>query len=329
VDSENPIDRVIEIVKVLLMKVNVESGMIIYHPYRIVEAYRGDVVGHESGTGDMTWADVLSRIESDDWSWEAVRDEFLTFAPHFHVIANSEFVQCGAVTEEIEEKTGIVIHRITQGEDSSVSLYDTEDLCSATAYSLSHAGLSWDEDNEEFRAVTRYFGEVANFSPAERVVDEIDDMTREISADVLGVDFRRGRCAAEVDDTVESNTSTGAGYLPTPSQSVSTGAADSRDLGPSATPSLGLRSGSEEIAADGGWEATRGVSPAFLDDPTETEAPREDWETTRCGGEIRPISKAPQQLNDDKWCAKIGPRMESKLREAVDEWRQMGRPPPD
>lgn len=331
VDSKNPIDRVIEILKVLLKKINVDSGMIIYHPYRIVEAYRGDVVGHDSGSGDMTWADVLSRIESDDWPWEAIRDEFLTFAPHFHIIANSEFVQGGAVTEEIEEQTGIVFHRITQGADSSVSLYDMEDLCSATAYSLSHAGLLWDEDNEEYRAVTRYFGEVANFDPAERVVSDIDDVTREISADVLGVDFRRGRCSEEVDDTIEPNTSTGTGYLPQPSRRVTAGGADDRDLGPSATPSLssGSGSGSEELAADGGWEATSGVSPGFLDDPTETEEQREEWETTRCGGEIKPISEAPQQLEDGDWCVEIGRKAESKLREAVHEWREMGRPPPD
>ena len=329
VDAKNPIDRVIEILKVLLLKINVDTGMIIYHPYRIVEAYRGDVMGHESGTGDMTWADVLSRMESDDWSWEAIRNEFLTFAPHFHIIANSDFAQCGAITKGIEEQTGIVIHRITKGEDSSVSLYDMDDLCSATAYSLSHAGLSWDKDNEEYRAVTRYFGEVANFDPSDGVVDDIDGVARGISADVLGVDFDRGTCSETASDTAGlSNTGTGAGYLPNPSRRV-VEMSDPRDLGPSATPSIGDGAGSDGVAADGGWEATRGVSPAFLDDPNEVETPHEDRQKSRCRGEIRPISEAPRQLDNDEWCAEIGRDAESTLREAVQEWKEMGRPLPD
>lgn len=115
-NSKDPLGRGLEAVKALLGKVNVDTGYLVYHPYRIAPEYRGDVLGHESGDGDMTWKDILEKVEGDDWPWEAVRNEFLTYSPHFHVIALSEFVDCTGVGE-IEDETGAVIHRITQRRD--------------------------------------------------------------------------------------------------------------------------------------------------------------------------------------------------------------------
>lgn len=63
--------------------------------------------GHESGEGDMQWADILEKAESDDWTWEAIREEFLVDGPYFHAMVNADFVQGGAVTEAIEEQTGM------------------------------------------------------------------------------------------------------------------------------------------------------------------------------------------------------------------------------
>ncbi|MFC5973676.1 hypothetical protein ACFPYI_20290, partial [Halomarina salina] len=142
-DSDTPVDRAAEVVKLLSHQVNVQTGYLMLHPYRIKEEYRGDVNGHESGDGDLTWKDIYGLV--DDLGWDAVGEEYLVYAPHFHVIALSEFVQCGAVTEAIEEETGVVVHRVTKGADSSVSMYNLEDLCRVAAYSISHLGLQHDD----------------------------------------------------------------------------------------------------------------------------------------------------------------------------------------
>lgn len=339
-DSSEPLNRGKELVKCLMGVVNVDAGNIYYHSYRIAEEYRGDVAGHSSGSGDMTWADVLRKIESESWSWEAVRDEFLVYAPHFHIIGNSEFVQCGAITEQLFEQTGIVIHRITKPE-SSVSIYGLEDLCRATAYCLSHTGLQWDSGNEQFRAATWRFGETANLSPSDKVSEKVDNVMRAVSQEVLGVDFCRSGCSSESFDpdsdpdteAVEWNEESN----PTSASGFSTGPVDDRSLGASApvvtSGSPGLSSSgspSGELVADGGtWDETRGVVPAYLDDPTESERLVEDRETERCGADLLPMVNAPQHLNDDGWCNQMGADRVDRLRDDYLEWQESGAPPPD
>ena len=51
---------------------NVSTGYIVYHPYRIATEHRGAVNGHDSGDGSLTWKDVLLLIETE--GWDAVRD---------------------------------------------------------------------------------------------------------------------------------------------------------------------------------------------------------------------------------------------------------------
>lgn len=330
-DSDEPLDRGKELVKALATGIGLSAGNIYYHPWRIKKAYRGDVAGHSSGDGDMTWVDIFRKLASDSWSWDAVEYQFLVFAPHFHVIGTSRFVQGGSVTRDIEEKTGIVSHRITQG-GSSVSIYDKEDLCRATAYCRTHTGLSWNDENEEFRAAMWRFGEVANLVPSDKVSAEIDAIMRHVSLDVLGVDFRRSDCAEQV--SVDEDSDTGAdtskgGYLPEPKRRIEDRADDRRDLGPSATPSLGSGSSSgERMASDGGWEATTGVSPAFLNDSSESETLSEEVGTERCGGEMIPMFKAPRYFNSDSLREEM-PDRAAALEDDYEIWRDAGRPPPD
>jgi hypothetical protein len=295
----------------------------------------------------MTWADVLGKIESDEWTWEAVRDEFLIDAPHFHVFANAEFVQGGAVSERVEEQTGVVIHRITK-RNSSKSLESVEDLAAATAYAYSHAGLSQGDDGS-FQVAARAFGETANFTPADKITDDVDGALREIAPDVLGVDFSRECREQTVDDEHESGGNDdgderdiplAARALSPPSDEPDTPASGDPSVSPPLSPagssggfatgsgtSLDAPTGPPDDASGGGsendtWSATAGVSPGYLDEPTEDV-------TSRCGGRLAPMWAADEYLSDPEWVDSVGREAADELRSAYDEWERREQPEPD
>lgn len=198
-NSCQPLDRAIEVVKQLALMVAMDTGVLIYHPYRIAMASRGDVTGHPAGAGDLTWPDIFEKIEDDRWDWDAVQTEFLSYHPHFHIIGLADYVQTATVGPDIEAKSGVVLHRITE-DSSAVSIYDLEALCRAMAYSISHAGLRRNDENESWTAVIRPFGQVANFSAYSNVMAETKATMREVAHDVLGVAFPEPRCSAVDDD---------------------------------------------------------------------------------------------------------------------------------
>lgn len=190
VRSDQPLERTKELVKLACSEAGAEEGVVVYHPWRIKAKFRGSVNGHQSGDGEMTWKDVLALV--DELGWEIVCEKFLVYAPHFHVLALSEYVMGSELTANIEEKTGLVVHRITKG-DSSVSLYGLEDLVKATAYCLSHAGIR-ETESGQMRAAYWYFGQVSNFSASEGVEADVSRVFNKVGGKVLGVGFGRGRC---------------------------------------------------------------------------------------------------------------------------------------
>ena len=327
----DPLDAAFKLVMCLLGMVGVFAGYLVYHPWRIKKEYRGDVNGHESGNGDMQWKDILQKIESDDWTWEAVREEFLVYAPHFHAMVNADFVQGGAVTEAIEDQTGIVIHRITKG-DSAVSLGNLEDLASATAYSLSHAGISWDEENEAFRGAFRFFGSTADVERRKNVEDDVKAALREISPDVLGVDFGSQRCDAEtidedaVDDAEHADHSAdGGASARTPVGRAGVGLPlDSEDGSEWSGGNTGGYATRREVGHEDSWTASAGVSPSYLEDPAEAEADLR----SRCGAKLAPIWAAEEWLADEEWVADRDAETLDTLREALAEYRERGGDPP-
>lgn len=186
------LDAAFESVKLLCGEVGLDEGAVIYHPWRIKEEYRGDVLGHSSGEGDITWRHILAMVESD--GFDAVRDEYLVFAPHFHVLGLSKFVTGGELTEHLEASSGWVVHRIA--DDGGASVRDLEALCAATGYSLSHAGIT--ASGRGMDATYRYFGQVANFEPADNVRARTYAAFAEVAETILGVTPRGGRCGEEV-----------------------------------------------------------------------------------------------------------------------------------
>lgn len=330
-NSKDPIKRCLGALKMLLHQTGVDTGYFIYHPYRIAPEYRGDVLGHESGDGNMTWKDVLEKVEHPDWSWEAVKNEFLVYAPHFHVLCISDWVD-GFVTEDIEDQTGVVIHRIVQEREDGKqkSLADLGELCRATAYSLSHAGLAYDDANDEHRAVVRPFGEVANFEVWDSVKGEVKAKMREVAPDVLGCDFAPPRCSNPLEaDDGETDDRADAPAAGAPAvRSLSPSGSCDHDHGPA---SAGAGVGADDWAresntgfaggAGGAWDVPASYVPEFVSEPpVERLSP--------CGGKLAPMSVVDDYLADDEWRGALDPDDLDRLHEAREEWERQGRPEP-
>lgn len=330
-NSKDSLDRAIAVQKQLMSAVNVDTGYIIYHPYRIAPEYRGSVMGHESGSGDMTWKDILEKLESDEWSWEAVKDEFLTYSPHFHVLALSPMVQTGAVAERIEDETGVVIHRITQErkDGNEKSIVDLNELSKVTAYSLSHAGLAPKNDGERHRAAVRPFGEVANFEAFENIKADTTDVMRRVAGTVLGVDFSKPECNEQVPDDGDDGDDGDHAAVRSLGVPTSSGSGMSSDgFGGSGSGSGSSDAGfAAALAADSteSWDASEGSVPSTMSSP-------DDRNLSACDGTLVPMWTAESYFTDPDWIREIGNRFGreriSELREAYDEWEAMGRPQP-
>lgn len=323
-NSKDPLKKAREAIKPLLAKVGVDTGYIIPHLFRIKEEYRGDVLGHESGSGELTWKNIPEKVESESISWEEIREEYLVYAPHFHVIALSEFVDTTGVGE-IEDKTGVVIHRITtkreDGKERSIA--NTEELCKVVAYSLSHTSIRPESERKTHRAAVRPFGKVANFEAWDGVKADVDEAMREVAGTVLGVSFAPPECNEPVPCDHEhdhsASESRSSGFLDATRYLGSNGSGGSGSSGSTSSES------SSESGGSSSWEETAGIVPAGLNTQTEGQ-------TETCSGKLAPIWKAESRLGDLDWISRIedahGEERLRDLRGALEDWREMGSPRP-
>lgn len=188
VDSDDPLQRTMDLLKEVLDSMGAATGVLFYHPYRGAD---GDDRGF--------WKDVLP--DGEETSMAETREQ-LSDEPHFHAVVLAKYVATEGVTERVEHETGWVIHRITKGEDSSVSIYDKYDLARVTSYCISHTGI--DVDGENRRVATRYYGEVANFAAEEKIEREMDAAVRSVATRTLGLNYDSLTCVVDRETTVES-----------------------------------------------------------------------------------------------------------------------------
>ena len=321
-DSDDPKDRLMKAGKRVLGEVDADTGYLIYHPWRIKDEYRGEVRGHATGEGDMQWKDIVNLPAEK-------RAEYLVHSPHLHAFVVSDNVQTETVAPDIYNETGMVIHRITKADSPKVSLYDLEDLAAATAYALSHAGLSYNRENDSYRIAARFFGEMNQIERRESVRNEVEAAMREVAGNVLGVSFRRDGCQSTVPATENSDSEN---RIPAGVRARST--ADG-DRNPTGNMTDGFPDGSEWSGGNTGGFATDSSGPeargftsaAELDD--DRPADDLDHETETCGGDLGPMWEAPDFLNDDEWRASIIPANAERLQAAYDEWVDMGEPVPE
>lgn len=203
--SDMPLDKAKEAVKLILGEGGAFEGAIIYHPYRIKEKYRDEVLGHEEqGDGDMLWKDVLERVEEE--GVDAI-EEYLVHEPHFHAFVTSPYFR---MHDGFYESSGWVVKRVD--DDSGASIRELPDLCRAVAYCLSHAGLR--ETDRGLDATYWYFGETSTFTPTEGVKFDVDAAMRAVAPQVLGVEFPPIRCNEGAEGVLNVKTSTGSGGEP-------------------------------------------------------------------------------------------------------------------
>lgn len=201
--SEQPLDRTKEAVKQIAGFGGADEGVIIYHPWRIAEAHRGDVLGHASGHGDKTWKDILGLIE--ELGFQEVADEYLVYGPHFHVIGLSEYFYFD--TKGFEEESGWIVERIS--DDSGASIREVDDLCRVVGYSLSHAMLRG--SGRGMDAAYWYFGEVQEFEPTPGVERDVERAFESIQRTILGIAPQPSTCSASAVDVDNERRSRGGG----------------------------------------------------------------------------------------------------------------------
>ncbi|MDL5363825.1 hypothetical protein [Halalkalicoccus sp. NIPERK01] len=190
-NSIRPYERSLTVIKLLLDRINVDAGYIIYHPYVLQSDDESDV-GPSSQLKEG-WKETRLAIEADDW--ESVRDDRLVFRPHFHVIGVSEFVKTKAQTKALEDRTGIVIHRIARrrsdGKPRSIAARD--ELCRILLNELTHVGVRSSEGSDD-AVLARLFGQVTNHQAEPAVHGHMTGILRDIAGGILGVDFSEYRC---------------------------------------------------------------------------------------------------------------------------------------
>jgi len=361
VDSQQPVDRALLILKTLLEKQwGIDGFAAIYHPYRIKKEYRADQYEHggEEGEGDMTWKDVLT---SDD------PEQYIKFEPHFHLFFPAIRASFDYLTAEaVEDQTGWLFHRITKGDESNVSVEDLDDLVHQVTYCFSHAGVNeWNANRAEL--TSRMKGELHNCYIPDGVEDECLAIFCDAAPKLLGARFTNvaeATCDAEVsddglDDADEEQDCSCTDCTPTHSEDSDDEhdhpitdvwpQDDSRPGGPRtggapdfSDSSFGVGSGSSSAwdrdewasfnnpsasPSPGGSVSRTSLSGAAEDDGGDSggagseasETPVAD-DRVPCGGGLVPIHEAEELLDDEDWCRSAA--YVSGLRDAVDEWRR-------
>lgn len=342
VDSDEPIDHVLKILKVILEKKwGIEGFEAVYHPYRIKAEYRRDQYEHggEPGRGDMTWADVLN--EDDPY-------QYLKHEPHFHIFFPAKRYQFDYSTVEyVENQTGIVFHRITKS-DSEISVWDLEDLVYQLTYCYSHAGVI--ETANKTKLASRMKGRLHNIDALERIEKRATAAFCDAAPQLLGVNFTDmseasceaaacdcdgdDECHCEDDHPLHDLYEQGGGLDDKGDTSLSQAPSFDGDLKEARTTEFDLLDSPESptVNASGGFDAagggsgsaggnsaggdsddasgvrTRSVSPAVAADGGD-----------RCGGDLIPIREAQSLLDDDEWCKQA--RYSDALRAAYQEWQ--------
>ena len=310
VDSEEPVDHALKILKVLLEKKwGIKGFLAIYHPYRIKDEYRKDQYEHggADGQGDMTWKDVLN---SDD------PYQYLKFQPHFHLFfAARRYAFDYSVTEAVERETGWVFHRIEK-DDSSVSVYDLEDLTHQLCYCYSHAGVHERDARDEL--TSRMKGDLHNIYVPDGVEEQATAAFCDAAPKLLGVRFNNmeessceaekcdcdGECHCEDDHPLHELYDQWAD---------GTNRVDGSEATSSAAPSFDDPSPpSDATNQDSTGDSSTSSSSRSVPTPVVTGGGE------ACGGDIIPIREAGCLLDDEEWCKQA--RYSEALELAFDEW---------
>ena len=155
-------DAYFEVAKAAIEEVgvNVFGGALIHHPYS----------GSQEEDDDLN---MWKRRLFSGLDWDEVREE-LEVDHHIHAMVLADTIDYRSC-QALQDRTGVFVHRVENNDkETSVSLFDVEDLSEATTYALSHARES---DNAD---AYRYFGRVANHSADHRIEARCKEVVRSV-----------------------------------------------------------------------------------------------------------------------------------------------------
>lgn len=311
VDSDQPIEHALKILKVLLEEqFGIKGFLAIYHPYRIKDEYRKEQYDHggAEGQGDMTWKDVHNKANPY---------QYLKHEPHFHLFfAAKRYAFDYTVTEAIERKSGWVFNRIEK-KDSSISVRDLEDLVHQLCYCFSHAGIQKTDVRDKL--ASRMKGDLHNIYVPDDAERQATAVFCEAAPKLLGVRFKNtnnNSCDADIQDNdgeyhdgednpiheLYSEWDDGTNRL------NRSGSSDP------AAPSFDDRS----LSAESPDEDSSIVSTSNCQSQSVSSSVVTDSGET-CGGDIIPIREAASLLDDDEWCEQA--RYSEVLKLAFTEWQ--------
>lgn len=192
-----------KIVKTILDEMRAQ-GLVAQHSFR-GENEDGSPADENDDRGK--WKE---RLNSDrDWFGD-VRDQ-LAWMPHFHCIVVSDFLKGDGFTDQIEEKTGWVIHRIAN--DDGVSIPNDGTMAKIVTYALSHADIDVRDDAQNRSAVWEvgsFQGDPikssSRFTPSQTDKEWAGSVVRRHAPEVLGLRSGTTDCGTDlpaVDDPDE------------------------------------------------------------------------------------------------------------------------------
>jgi len=283
-EAADPLDKTFDVVGEIMDLLNIE-GLRYYHGWR-----------GRNGDDLDAWKNRLfsGRSFEDD-----VRHE-LTPSPHFHVIGCSPFVPGGEVTKRIEEETGWLIKRVTEGGDESASnksLPTMEDVAEAVTYCLSHTAIKMVEDgnnNAQYRPHGQLWHNHDRVTVYDHTRREAEYAVRKAAPTTLGVNRNNLRCSTPLPSDEQ------------PDESIDPGKSfdDHGDSG--------------DVDSTGGTDAE-----------TDHDHDHEHDGESACNAPIKPIWEADNQLSDEQWVEAAV--YADQLRRAYEEWESQGdydNPPP-
>jgi hypothetical protein len=320
VDSDEPIEHVLKILKELLEKKwHIQGFQAIYHPYRIKDEYRNDQYDHhgEPGRGDMTWSDVMDAEDPYD---------YLKHEPHFHLFFPAKRYQFDySIVENVQQESGWVFHRIEK-ENSHTSVYNLADLVHQLTYCYSHCGVI--EADGQTKFAQRKKGRLHNIDALDNIVEQTTAAFCSAAPKLLGETFKDmseatckaapcdcdgDECHCEDDHPLYDLYERWNDTLDPDETADTPTAAPSFDNDPSsASGGSGGTASRSEWTSDGRSLTSEGVSsgPSMIADGGPT-----------CDGDLVPIREAKALLEDDDWCNQA--RYSDALELAYQEWQDL------
>lgn len=321
---DDPMKRLVDVAREVMDHLGIQ-GLVAYHPRR----------GENEAPGEDDRGKWKDRI-GEHTTKEALEEE-TRFSPHLHIVGVAPYVDIG-VTEEVERRTGWLIHRIAN-EKTGISIEDDEAMARAVTYSLSHAGIYDTENGERYLAAWMKGPDVDRVTPTAKNAERMKAIVNSVGEDTLGIAAPVLDCDREAppeldlgpEDVLDVEPFERASaqrdpWSPEPFSGFSGPRVATRSSGapdPGAPP-VDRGNAAYDPDRDDTWRMGRSTSTTSSRSRASTTSSSSssgagssdvDDELQECGAHLRHISVAGEYLLDGEWRRAVGDRAD-ELEEA-------------